>query len=306
MTKKKKRTTWKELKSIAERNAKAIEVLPDEFILQDVKPYQNEIFNAVEGLLQQLETDDGIIRKNKKNLLVINKIDAEIENIRKIQGVAVLNALLNRISNVLKDNFNYYGQMLTKNEEFQKVKQSIEEEVNNRFGITKDGKLNKNGYLYALLNDQTVKNKLKQNIFTSIYSNSKLSDVINEGKAYLNGKKGRRGAIESFYSQYTSDVFNQTDRMSSLAFGKKYGLKWFIYAGTLVSNSRAFCRHKIGGVFNTEEAKDWINENPSPLGIPADSYSPIIHMGGINCRHSPFFITGEMKNEYEELLKSEK
>lgn len=303
---KKKRTTWKELKAIAERNAKKIEQQPEQFILQDVKPYQEEVFKTVESLLQNLENDNGVIRKNKKNLSIINKIDSELELLKMTAGVLVINSLLKRISSILKDNFNYYGTMLKKNDEFRSLKETIESEVNDRFVVKADGSLKDTGFIYALLNDQTVKNTLKQTLYTSIYSNSKIQDTINETKAYLNGHKGRRGAIESFYSKYSDDVFNHADRMSSRAFGQKYGLKWFIYAGTIVKNSRAFCRGKIGGIFNTEEAKNWINETPSPLGISKDSYSPTIHMGGINCRHSPFFITEEMKNEYERALNIKK
>lgn len=300
---KKKRTTWKELKAIADRNAKAIEREPENFIKSDVRPYQEEVTKEVEFLLQQMETENGHIKKNKKNLALINKIDSRLNELKNIHGVAVIRSLLKRISEVLKSNFAYYGQFLTKNEEFRETKASIEEEVNSRFGLNKNGSLIVGGFVYALLNDESVKTTLKESLYTSIYANGKVSDAIFETRAYLNGHKGRKGAIEAFYSKYTDDVFNHSDRMASRSFATKYNLKWFVYAGTIVKNSRAFCRLKIGGVYNTEEAKNWINEIPSPLGISKESYNPTIHMGGINCRHSPFFITEQMKNEYEAMLK---
>lgn len=306
MAKQKKRTTWKELKAIAERNALNIEKEPEEFINRDVKPYQEEVLKEVEALIQQLATDEGSIRKNKKNLAIINRIDSIIEQLKLTAGVLVINALIKRISKILNDNFSYYSTMLKSPEDIKEVKKTIEDEVNQRFGIKPDGSLEDVGFMYALFNDSTILNTLKQSLFTSVYSNSKVADTLAETKAYLAGHKGRRGAIEDFYSKYTGDVFTHADRMASREFARKYNLKWFIYAGTIVKNSRAFCRLKIGGVYNTEEAKEWIHENPSPLGISEESYSPTIHMGGTNCRHSPWFLTTEMKNEYVEALNSQK
>lgn len=302
MAKRRKVTTWKELKAIAERNAKRLEAVPDEFIEKDVRPYQEEMAIKVELLLQEMETDNGHIRKNAKNLSIINKIDNELNLLAMSAGVAVVNALLKRIGEVLRMNFSYYGSMVTQNDDFRSVRESIEKEVNSRFGIKNDGALKVGGFVYGLLNDQTVKNSLKETLYTSVYANGTVKGAIYEAKAFLNGKRGVKGAVESFYSKNTSEVFNHADRMASRAFGNKYGLKWFIYAGTIVKNSRAFCRAKIGGVYNTEQAQDWIYEHPSPLGVSVDMYSPTIHMGGINCRHSPMFITDQMKAQYEEGL----
>lgn len=301
---KKKTTSWKELKSIADRNALRLEQEPENFIENDVKKYQEEVAKEVEFLLSMLETSNGDVKKNKNNLIIIGKLDGIMNQLALTSGSILVNSLLKRISDVLKMNVNYYGAMLSKDETLKSVKESIEKEVNQRFGIKEDGTLIVGGFISSLLLDQSVKNTLKQNLYTSIYANSKVTSVMAEAKAYLSGKKGVKGAIESFYSKYTNEAFNHADRMSSREFAKKYGLKWFIYAGTLVDNSRAFCKAKIGGIYNTLEAEKWIDETPSPLGISKESYSPTIHMGGINCRHSPFFITERMKNEYEKSLKS--
>lgn len=309
MSKKKTKTraTWKDLKSIAERNSLRLEKEPDDFLLKDVRPYQEKILSTVEDLIQTMESDqDGSIKKNKSNLAIINKINDELYYLGLTGGAAVVNALLKRINSILKDNFNFYGKMLGTGAELSDVKREIEDEVNDRFGIGNKGELIKNGFLFGILYDSSIVNNITQKLYTSIYANSKTSGVIKEVKAYLRGHKGVKGAVEDFYSKKTMDVFNHSDRMASRAFANKYDLKYFIYAGTLVPNSRKFCVLKAGGIYSVTEAEQWIFESPAPVGVSAQSYSPTIHMGGVNCRHSPVFITDAMKSEYEEMLNASK
>lgn len=298
--------SWKELNALSKKTAIFLESEPEKFIDEDVKPFQEEVMKKVEFLLYLLELEGDQVKKNAKNLFLIARINTEVEEMFKVYGVAVIASLLMRVQEALKINFTYYTKTLGPSKKLTEVKKQIQKEVNDRFGITEAGKVVDNGFISSILNSEEVKANLVQKLYTAIYSRAGFKGILNEAKAYLNGKKGVRGAIEYFYSRHTNNVFNEADRMATDNFRLKYDLRWFIYAGDLVANSRKFCIVKLGGVFSVEEAQNWLSENPHPLGIAPEIYNPIIHMGGVNCRHSPRFITEAMKIKYEKFQESQK
>lgn len=71
----------------------------------------------------------------------------------------------------------------------------------------------------------------------------------------------------------SSNGFNRAVMMRK---SKELGITHFRYGGTLVRNTRPFCRERVGRIFSINEIKTWDNGQ----GLPALTY-----LGGYNCRH---------------------
>lgn len=299
-----KKTTWEVMKKVADRNAIFLEEEPDRFIEEDVRAYQMAIFEALRDMIGVLETDsNGRLVNSRKNIQGIANIGRELKYLGIQNGSQLINSYLKTVNTVLKNNFELFTVIVYNNEEFRDTRKQIVDEVNVRLGINDQGNLRKDGYLDQILNEGSTFSTITENLFSSAYSNAYLKDVISDARAYLNGHKNTKGAVEAFYSQHLMrESFGEIDRIASATFARKYGLTKFFYAGTLIKTSRAFCRHKIHGLYTIEEARQWINENPKPIVANPDSYNPIIQMGGFNCRHCPVFVTDEMAYQMKSSL----
>ena len=61
------------------------------------------------------------------------------------------------------------------------------------------------------------------------------------------------------------------------------GLTSYLYYGSIIKDSRDFCRKHAGKVYTEEQIREiWANDT----GQGRDQGSPFIVRGGYNCRHS--------------------
>ena len=106
---------------------------------------------------------------------------------------------------------------------------------------------------------------------------------------------GECGKLTSFWHGNAYDLFNQAAEIKNEQFRAALKLHWFIYAGDIIKDSRAFCIAKAGKVFADVEADtEWPND-PNLIaknsGIP---YTPRVDRGRMNCRHRIRYITREL------------
>lgn len=98
-------------------------------------------------------------------------------------------------------------------------------------------------------------------------------------------------------NKFCEDLCNIEHRMNLLEDAKKLELTHFIYTGGINPNTRDFCVHNNGRIFNLNEIKDWALQ-PFAKDIP--NYSPILDFGGIGCHHHPSFITEDLAEMLKE------
>lgn len=103
----------------------------------------------------------------------------------------------------------------------------------------------------------------------------------------------KNGLLGKVYSPVANDVFTQVDRTASTVISNQIGLKYFVYSGTIVRNSRAFCIIHCNKVYSTDDAKGWINEDPAPI-FDKETYEPLQDLGGYRCRHSLMYISTDL------------
>lgn len=287
--------TWDDIQKIAERNALFLDRQPDDFLETDVDLAEEELILLLWLLLDDFETENGKVKKSTKNFFLVNRVDEVFQAFATAGGLLLIGKLMNRFGKVLSNNFKYFSAMLDR--PIDPVKKRMTMMVNTRLGIEPDGTMVKDGYMSSLIGNTSIRNEAREMLFRGVLSGSKTSDLRNQLKNFITGEKDKPGAIYKFYSKFAYDTFGQIDRMSSVGFALEYDLKWFIYYGTIIKSSRAFCRKHINGIYNVEEAKNWIFQQPAPVGVSATTYDPVIDMGGVNCRHSPFFLTDEMADD---------
>ena len=199
--------------------------------------------------------------------------------------------------------------------------------INFRLGLTAAGELIIGGYLFNLYHDQTVNTYITQAVYKGMISGTPIadlktnlkSDVIGEtqmlpdenvevtakeAKAKTPGEPKaetpkkeqvtKNGLLGKVYSPVANDVFTQVDRTASKVISNGTDLKYFIYSGTIVKNSRGFCIERCNKAYSVEETTDWINASPGPIAVDAETYDPVIDCGGVNCRHTCMFISREL------------
>ena len=128
---------------------------------------------------------------------------------------------------------------------------------------------------------------------------NELVDFINENKYKASMKSQVEDAIRKLQTQYASDrAGNNLRRYAgqiahdsvmqfhgqfTVAKAKASGLKHFTYTGTLVRDSRPFCRNMLNKTLTEKEIRDiWNNQ-----GCQGKSTGdPFIVRGGYRCRHT--------------------
>ena len=128
---------------------------------------------------------------------------------------------------------------------------------------------------------------------------NELVDFINENK-FDNSKKGQvEEAVRKLHTQYASDrAGNNLRRYASqiahdsvmqfhgqftVAKAKASGLNHYRYTGTLVRDSRPFCRNMLNRTLTEKEIRDTWNNQGWGGKSPGD---PFIVRGGYRCRHT--------------------
>lgn len=316
---------WKDLYKLSQSNAIFIEGIPDVF-MKSVYAAQLTLWATCETLLDKLDTENGDISNSKKNRKLIAAFAATYELFRQSAINTVIDDLLGYSNTVLHNNFNYYDSMLNFDQEFAASSDNFDtfdssgdpyqeksfmqaltdatESINFRLGLTSAGILITGGYLYNLYRDTTVPTAITQSIYKGMISGTPLtdmkttlqSDVVGETEQLPNEeeKVTKNGLIGKVWSPVANDVFTQVDRTASTVIANATDLKYFIYSGTIRKNSRAFCIERCNKVYDTEEAKDWVNASPGPIAIDPETYDPVIDCGGINCYHTCMFISSEL------------
>lgn len=326
--------TWKELQKIGNDKADFLDRLPDIF-MASVYAAQKKLFNELLAFMDGLDTEDGHILNNRANLNRVNMIDELFSAYQRVIIFSLLGKIIDGVDITVKKSTTYYKTMLQFNEDFvnapvslnkfvtkaaagettitslAKTERMIMETINTRLGISSSGTLIQQGYLYNVYNNSNALNATRELMYKAVITEMPVTgfkevlkeEVVGLVEALPNetDKVLKNGVLAKDYAVISNDIFAKVDRTVSTIIKNEYELRYFIYGGTIIKKTRPFCKEKCNKVYSTDEAKKWPDEIPGPIAIDKDTYDAVIDMGGINCRHSPLFIT----NELFEVLKSE-
>lgn len=120
-------------------------------------------------------------------------------------------------------------------------------------------------------------------VYSAVIAGTPVNDVVADVRQLLVGGQDRSGRPLSSHSKtITVTRFREVD--STLMKQKAVndaGITKFKYVGSLIKDSREFCKHRVGKVFTLKQIEAW--EDIEFKG--KKSGDPFVTRGGWNCRH---------------------
>ena len=269
---------------------------------------QSDTIDALmEGVIGKLTIKNGRILNTTANIRALSELDRNMSRLRASYQ-EMINLLGKGFGEIQKLNGEYFSIAANKSKEIiKKASKASVETLNMRLGIGGNGNLLQSGWLPNLIADTTVLEGVRQILFKNVLSQAKFTDTIKTLKEYVEGTPEKGGAYDRYMKNTLYDIYQQYDAAYSLSMANQLGLRYFIYEGGLVEDSRDFCREHNGHVYTTENAEGWATwvpadsihidtfkqkdeySIPSYLGYPG--YNPLIDRGGYNCRHQLSYIS---------------
>jgi hypothetical protein len=254
---------------------------------------QENIAMRMSVLIKDLDIDNqGNIVNNVKNLRLMGQIKQEISNIvLNKQLEANVAEFLNKFTDVASLQNQYFKSM---NKSFKP--EAILTEIRNQ-----SIEATANSLTEAGINANVIE-PVTEMLRTNITAGGSWRDLNKMVQDYiLNNEKGL-GALQRYTTQITNDSLNQFSAQYTYTIADSLNYKWFIYTGSLLRTSRAFCEalvakryvHKselpaiVRGDFEPFKKTD--NMNPK-TGLPkgmvdgTTATNFFVYRGGYNCGH---------------------
>jgi len=117
-------------------------------------------------------------------------------------------------------------------------------------------------------------------LYQSIAAQVPMEELIGQISAALTGQFAQNGRPLSSYAElYANDALMNYYNSVHLEKGRQLGLDKFYYSGTIMGNTRDFCRRRVGNVYTTEQINSW------DFSWSGKSGPAMTNRGGWNCRH---------------------
>ena len=249
----------------------------------DIPDLQNAVFRRVQILLKDLDIKNGNVRATAANLRKINRIKREIESLvlnpKYLKEIKTFTEAFNKGSALQTAYFTTIKKDFTTPQFIETLRQASIE--NTKIALTEAG-------IQANIVD-----KAGEIIQRNITEGASFSDLIDDMRNFLTETPQSVGALKRYTSQIVTDSLNTYAAEYNRFVSDSLNLEWYIYSGSLIKDSREFCKSLI--------KKEWVHKSefgavahgnfiPKPKdlkglkpGTNADTLQ--IFRGGWNCRH---------------------
>lgn len=147
-----------------------------------------------------------------------------------------------------------------------------------------------------------------QQLNSNVFNGGNIDDLLDELKTYVTGGKDGVGALQRYVSQVANDSLTQFNATYNQTITQDLGLEFYVYTGTVIAGTRAFCNHFVNQYFHKKEVeqlgegldpitkKSLVSENLIAGRMKGTNKSTIfIYRGGYGCKHffspiSPRFV----------------
>lgn len=249
----------------------------------DIPSIQNTVFRRVQLLLRDLELSRGTVKASVKNLRKINRIKREIERIilsdKYLREVNAFTEAFNKGTELQTDYFATIKAGFTTPDFITVLKNASIQ--NTKVALTQAG-------IQANIVD-----KAGDIIQRNITERASFADLTNDMRRFLTKTEESVGALSRYTSQIVTDSLNTYAAEYNRFVSDSLDLKWHIYSGALVKDSREFCISLV--------KKKWVHKSefgrvsrgqfiPKPANLnglkPNTNASNLqIKRGGFNCNH---------------------
>ena len=98
---------------------------------------------------------------------------------------------------------------------------------------------------------------------SSVDTGANIDDLLDELKIYITGGDEGVGALKKYVTQVSNDSLTQFNANYSEAITSDLGFEWYKYTGTVITNTRSFCRDFVQGYYHRSEVELMgIGKNP--------------------------------------------
>jgi hypothetical protein len=138
-----------------------------------------------------------------------------------------------------------------------------------------------------------IQEVLKDNI-AGIGSRSQLNKTL---RKFIEGTEQEAPFLNRYIKQTTNDAVMTFNAEYIQTIADDLDVEYYLYAGTLIADSRPFCQARAGRYFTTDQVKAWPNLKGWNGRMAGTNSSTIfIYRGGYNCRHQLWPVA---KEQYE-------
>jgi len=138
-----------------------------------------------------------------------------------------------------------------------------------------------------------IQEVLKDNI-AGIGSRSQLNNTL---RKFIEGTEQEAPFLNRYIKQTTNDAVMTFNAEYIQTIADDLDVEYYLYAGTLIADSRPFCQARAGRYFTTDQVKAWPNlKGWSGRMAGTNSSTIFIYRGGYNCRHQLWPVA---KEQYE-------
>jgi len=135
-----------------------------------------------------------------------------------------------------------------------------------------------------------IQEVLKDNI-AGIGTRSELNKTL---RRFIEGTPEQSAFLNRYIKQTTNDAVMTFNSEYIQTIAEDLDVEYYLYAGTVISDSRPFCVSRSGRYFTTDQVKAWANLKGWDGRMKGTNSSTIfIYRGGYNCRHQLWPVSKE-------------
>lgn len=266
---------------------------------RDVTRLERQLFTLLQAeLFGLLQTDGGRIANTRENLLLLARIDFIFDQwARTFQTRVLRDYAASLIAVTALTGEMYRGQAAAQTFEAIAADNAT---LLAAIGVDSNGNVVQGSLIWELSQSAQVRQDVKNVVLQAIQQGQTLRQFQTTLRDYVVSTPQADGRLKRYWRTYAYDVFNKAAEVKNEQFRRGLNLQWLIYVGSVIKDSRDFCRKKAGRVFAVVEAEQEWPKDPDLIGkktgIP---YVPLIDRGRWNCRHRIRYITEETAREID-------
>ena len=258
-----------------------------------VREVQAKILERMLVILDWLERDGKSISGKPSNIRVLRRIDTLWAAAERDEIADLIREFSIQIRGVGADSVKYYALF---GDTSKRIEETAEAALLASIGLDENGDVLPGGYLGRLGQSAEVRQELRNYVLSSIVSRKKAAEFEKGLKTLIVGGRDIDGALIRYWRQYAYDAYNQAHEVTNAAMAQGLGMRYFIYQGSIIPTTRAFCRKRAGKVFSVAETEAWKNDPDLIEKRTKATYNPLIERGRYNCRHFLTYISEDLAN----------
>lgn len=252
-----------------------LETIPDEWF-DVVGKSQLQLFDNIDKLIRQLDVTDGLIVNNERNRNILAGIDNLVNETLFSDGSEYVKGLGSYGREIIQQGALIEGWFADNISNYTK-QQSYAEQMR-RLSIRAVDKFTQD-YLRVQFTQPLV-DLVDQSLTAGVSPQQMTASV----KQYIEGTPELDGKLLKYAKTIGRDLFSAADRELTVFIADDLGLKWYIYAGGTVKDSRQFCVERAGKYFHRNEIESWVNLSWQGKA-PVNEGTIFVLLGGYNCLH---------------------